>query len=80
AVRVGGAAAVEERDERPHRLGAPRLIPGEAVHLLARARLRAILDRCEVVPEVVAEAVRDEAEALVREWIKPSQSSLSQFS
>ena len=28
----------------------------------------------------VPEAVRDEAEALVREWIKPSQSSLSQFS
>ena len=28
----------------------------------------------------VPEAVRDEAELIVREWIKPSQSSLSQFS
>ena len=28
----------------------------------------------------VPEAVRDEAELAVREWIKPSQSSLSQFS
>ena len=28
----------------------------------------------------VPEAIRDEAELVVREWIKPSQSSLSQFS
>ena len=28
----------------------------------------------------VPEDIRDAAEAVVREWIKPSQSSLSQFS